>query len=61
MSKRSQINASVLTPIKLELEGILAHYYKRGDIKMSQTKIIEELIHKEAKRLKICSAEPVNT
>ena len=60
MSKRSQINASVLTPIKQELEGILAHHYKQGDIKMSQTKILEGLIHKEAKRLNICSSESLN-
>lgn len=52
--KRSQINASVTGTCKAELEGILAHHYRKGEIKMSMTKILEGLIHKEATRLKIC-------
>ena len=55
MSKRSQINASVTNSAKQELEGILAHHYKNGEIKMSMTKILEGLNHEEAKRLKIAA------
>lgn len=51
--KRSQINASVTNDAKLELEGILAHHYRNGEIKMSMTKILERIIHEEAKRLNI--------
>ena len=57
MSKRSQINASVASSAKQELEAILAHHYQRGQFRMSMTKILEELIHKEAKRLDLCSGK----
>ena len=56
-TKRSQINASVTGECKQELESILAHHYREGHIKMSMTKIMEDLIHKEAKRLKVGAAE----
>lgn len=55
--KRSQINASVTGVCKGELEAILEHHFKSGKFRMSMTKILEELIHQEAKRLKLDTPE----
>jgi len=42
---------------KLKLEAIRNHHFSKGNSHMSMTRILETLIDREFKRLKLCSEE----
>ncbi len=49
----SQFNAKFQPETKAKLEEIRLHYFRRGQLEMSMTRIVEDLIAKEHKRLKL--------
>ena len=50
--KRTQISAVILN--KPRLEAIRNHHFSKGNSHMSMTHILETLIDREYKRLKLC-------
>lgn len=55
MSDRSQINAHLRREVKDKLVQIRNHHFGNGAADMSMTRILETLIEREHKRLKLCS------
>ena len=55
MTSRSQINAHLNN--KDKLEALRNWYFAKGQLHMSMTHILEELIDREFKRLELCATE----
>lgn len=50
---RKQINVHVKTPVREKMDEIMVHHHLKGREHLSMTRVLETLIEREHKRLKL--------